>query len=107
MNATTNNHDTAAVLRPRVDIYETAEHAVVRADMPGVPADQLDVTLEHNVLTIHGKGEGVLYQRAFTLSRRIDREAIDAQLANGVLTLTLPFAAELLPTKRQIAVTAA
>ncbi len=41
-------------LCPRVDIYETSEAIAVIADMPGVDAGSVDITLEQNVLTING-----------------------------------------------------
>jgi len=90
---------------PRADIYETGDEIVVVADMPGVDAKSLDITLENNVLTINGYVEPERptgysltyseyevgdYQRAFTLSDQIDREGIEAILKGGVLHLHLP-----------------
>ena len=103
---------------PDVDIYETDDALMLVADMPGIRADQLDVRLEKDVLTIHGQaspvdvGERTLihaeyepgdYYRAFSLSDEIDRERIEASLKNGVLTLRLPKAASAKPKKIKIA----
>jgi HSP20 family molecular chaperone IbpA len=90
---------------PVTDIYETKDHVVVMADMPGVAPDAVDITLEKRVLTIRGRAsihahdgyrrayqeyrEGD-YERSFVLSEEIDREKIEAEHKNGVLTLRMP-----------------
>lgn len=94
-----------ALFSPATDIFETADHVVVTADMPGVAPDAVDITLEKRVLTIRGRasihthegyrrayqeyGEGD-YERAFVLSEEIDRDKIEAEHKNGVLTLRMP-----------------
>ena len=90
---------------PRADIYETNDSVVVMADMPGVPASGVDVSLEKNVLTIRGKVQGATIEglsqayreyvdgdffRTFSISNEVDRDGIEARMNNGVLTLTLP-----------------
>jgi HSP20 family molecular chaperone IbpA len=90
---------------PLSDIYETNDAVVVVADMPGVSADDVDITLERNLLTIHGRAESAVpegfelayaeyevgdFSRSFTLSEQVDRDGIEAKMADGVLTLTLP-----------------
>jgi HSP20 family molecular chaperone IbpA len=104
---------------PRADVYETEEAIAVVADMPGVDETSLDITLENNVLSIEGyvepmqpEGYGLAYaefrvgdyQRAFTLSDQIDREAIEASIKDGVLGLYLPKITE--ARKRRIAIRA-
>ena len=90
---------------PRADIYETDDHIILLADIPGADENSTDITLEKNVLTINANvdwnmpddyglnyGEYGIgdYQRSFTLSDEIDRENIQASIANGVLRLQLP-----------------
>lgn len=107
------------IYQPLTDIVETEEGVTLMLEMPGVAADDVDVTLEKRVLTIRGKvqpttpeklqlayaeyGEGD-FERSFTLSDDFDPEKIGASVAHGVLTVTLPRAAEAQPKK--IAVTA-
>ncbi|MCT7378086.1 Hsp20/alpha crystallin family protein [Chelativorans salis] len=95
----------APIYLPDTDIYETVDHIVLVADMPGVAPGDVDVTLERRVLTIRGKvpteahdgykrlyaeyGEGD-FERVFTLSEEVDRDHIEASHKNGVLTLKLP-----------------
>ncbi|HLG89005.1 MAG TPA: Hsp20/alpha crystallin family protein [Alphaproteobacteria bacterium] len=90
---------------PPADIYETSDSIVVLAEMPGVPPDKVDITLERRVLTIRGRAENQEhanyrriyaeyedgdYERVFTLSEEIDRDRIEARHTNGVLHLVLP-----------------
>jgi|TARA_R110002072_G_scaffold84217_3_gene190877 HSP20 family molecular chaperone IbpA len=98
----------ALVFRPNTDIYETEDHIVLLADLPGVAPQDVDITLERRVLTIRGHvvaqrhdgyrqvyaeyGEGD-FERAFTVSEDIDRDQIKASHKNGVLILELPKAA--------------
>jgi len=97
--------DEQKVFMPRADIYETPAGVIVEADMPGVDGTLIDITIENDVLTIRGKVdapeypghkpayaeyESGNYERAFTLSREIDRDRIEAGVRNGVLRLTLP-----------------
>ncbi len=107
------------IYRPLADIMETGEGVTLMLEMPGVAADDVDITLEQRVLTIRGKvqptnperlqlayaeyGEGD-YERSFTLSDDFDPEKINAAVSHGVLTVALPRAAEAQP--RKIAVTA-
>lgn len=85
-----------------VDIRETNDQVVVEAELPGFEKQDVDVTLESGVLTIQaqredqGEGERHLNERrftrvarSFTLPQSVDENSVDAQLDNGVLTLTL------------------
>jgi HSP20 family molecular chaperone IbpA len=102
---------------PFADIYETDEALCVVMEMPGVEKKDIDVALDNDVLRIDGridfsKYEGMEpvyteynvghYTRSFTLSNKIDREKIGAQLDDGVLTLTLPKAKEAQPRRISI-----
>jgi HSP20 family protein len=100
---------------PPADIYETAEGLVVKADLPGVARDGLDLRVENNLLTIRGRvGHAVpgepLYReyelvdffRQFELTDRVDQQKISADLKNGVLTLTLPKAEEAKPRSIEV-----
>jgi HSP20 family protein len=102
---------------PAVDIFETHDGYLLKADMPGVHKEGLEVLLEGTELTIVGrtnratpKGD-VLYRestardfrRVFALDPEIDAAKISAQLDQGVLTLSLPKAEKVKP--RRISIT--
>jgi HSP20 family protein len=90
---------------PDFDIKETKDQYVFKADMPGVKANDLEVSLSGNRLTVGGKREtereekGDTYyacersygsfQRSFTLPEGVNAEAVNADLKDGVLTLTV------------------
>jgi len=99
---------------PRVDVAESKDAFLVVADLPGVSQENVDVTVEKNVLTISARAEArrpegyehrfgaeapLEWQRSFTLGDAIDREAIAATMKNGILRLTLPKASRVLPRK--------
>ncbi len=102
---------------PNVDISETENALWLRADMPGVKEDSIEISVEKNVLSIEGQValqeyENLApvyteynvgnYQRRFTLSNAIDADKIHAHLTNGVLELELPKAESAKP--RRVAV---
>lgn len=92
---------------PPVDIKEENDAIVVKADLPGVKKEDIEVRVDGNLLTIRAEKKfeekeeekdryhrieryyGV-YQRSFTLPDRIDPEKLKARYEDGVLTLTLP-----------------
>ncbi len=111
--------DQALFLRPTVDIYEDAGSITVKADLPGVSRDQLDIQVDGNTLTIEGKvtidmpeGMESLYadvkatrfRRSFALSNELEMDKISAEMNNGELSLHLPKRAELQPHKIEISV---
>ena len=97
------------VRSPRADVIETGASIVVVADMAGVSDQDIEITLDKNILTIVGrraaaerKGHRLAYseyaegdyERSFALSEGVDRDGIEATVSNGVLRLTLPKAKE-------------
>jgi len=98
---------------PRVDIMETKDRYILRADLPGVEKDGLEIQLENNELTILGRRkvapvEGqfvyretadVEYRRTFLLDPSIDTAKIKARMEQGSLILELPKAESVKPRK--------
>jgi HSP20 family molecular chaperone IbpA len=80
----------------RVDVYENENELLLLADLPGVPADGLDVRLENGELTIVGRrGESRSYKRAFAVDERsFDLDKVAARRENGVLEVRLPKASQ-------------
>jgi len=100
---------------PAVDIYETGDGLVVKADLPGVAKENLDIRVENNLLTIRGAAAHVApgdpiyreyglanFYRQFELTDRVDQSKISAALQHGVLTLNLPKAEEAKPRKIEV-----
>ena len=90
---------------PLVDIVETQEEYVLIADVPGASAESVDIAYERGTLTLQARvqprqseharfvtrefGVGD-FRRAFQIGEGIDASRIEAEVANGVLTLHLP-----------------
>ncbi len=108
---------------PAVDIYETENALVVKADLPDVNEKDLDIQVENNILTIRGerkferdvKEDNYLrveraygsFSRSFSLGNTVNTEAIKAEYRDGVLTLTIPKREEAKPKQVKVSVAAA
>jgi HSP20 family molecular chaperone IbpA len=105
------------VFTPPIDIFETDEGLVLRADLPGVTAETLDLQVQDNKLTLFGRAEARLpdsdalrhqefesgdFLRSFILSDEVDHERIQANLSNGVLVVVLPKLAQSEPRRIQV-----
>ena len=105
----------ASAFAPRFEVKETGDHFVFRADLPGVKDDDLDISMQNGVLSVSGsrsaeeKKEGesyYLYERSFgTFSRSFslpevaDPDKVEADLKDGVLTITIGKRVEAKPRK--------
>ena len=106
---------------PPVDIYETDEHEVViKAELPEMKREDINLTFENNVLTLRGerkaeheaKRDNVhrvertygAFSRSFTLPNTVDPARISAAYKDGVLTIRLPQREDAKP--KQISVSA-
>ncbi len=105
---------------PSMDLVETEDHFVLKADLPGMSEQDVSIELENNVLTISGerktehetKHEGYYrleratgaFSRALTLPEGIDPEAVAASFDNGVLTVRIPKPEQVKPRRVKIGV---
>ncbi|RDV36853.1 Hsp20/alpha crystallin family protein [Bradymonadaceae bacterium TMQ3] len=102
--------------RPNVDIYETSKALTLVADVPGTAAEDFEIDLRDNLLTIVGSVREVepgwqpLYSeyrvghfmRQFRVGQQIDQTKISAEITDGVLKLTLPKAESAKPRKIEV-----
>jgi HSP20 family protein len=123
-NETVRNHGDESALTawaPSVDIYETPNELVVKADLPEVEEKDIDVRVENNLLTIRGERKfdksvsednylriertyGA-FSRSFSLPNTVSAESIRAEYKNGVLTVNLPKREESKPRQVKVNVT--
>ena len=105
---------------PPVDIFEEADAMRIMAEVPGVRPEDVKISLEGNVLTIHGTKQQAaeertervhryertygVFERTFTLPATVDANKIKASYEQGVLTVTLPKMAEARPRQIQVEV---
>ncbi len=105
------------VIVPSTDILEDENNFTLRADMPGVKKEDLEITLTEGNLEIHAKAVNINeddeylkyqefsennYHRSFKVGREIDGSKISAALEKGVLTLNLPKHEKLKPKKIEV-----
>ena len=93
-------------LSPKVDIFEEADHIVIRAELPGVEKGNIAIDVNGRVLTVKGERSSEnevkednfyrrerscgRFERSFTLPAETDSEMIKADYKDGVLTLNIP-----------------
>jgi HSP20 family protein len=99
---------------PPVDIYETEQHdLVIKAEIPDVRREDIEVTVENNTLILRGAKKPASdvkeeqyrriersyggFSRSFTLPTSVDGTKVSADYRNGVLTVRLPFREEARP----------
>jgi HSP20 family protein len=101
-----------------MDAYRTGEQFVVCFDLPGVPADAIELNVEHNVLTVKAErrplpgGDDIqmqiserplgVFSRQLFLGDTLDTDHITADYDNGVLTLRIPVAEKAKPRRIDI-----
>jgi len=107
---------------PAVDIFETEHALVVKADLPDIKPEELDIRVENNLLTIRGERKFEkqvnennylrveraygAFSRSFSLANTVNTEAIQAEYKNGVLTLAIPKREEAKPKQIKVRVEA-
>jgi len=99
---------------PPVDIFQTAEHELVlKAELPDMSRDEIDINIENFVLTIKGDKKASTevkdeqyhhaerrygsFSRSFSLPTTVDPNRVSAEYKNGVLTVRLPLREEAKP----------
>jgi HSP20 family protein len=104
---------------PAMDLAETDEHFVLRADLPGLTEDDIKIELEDGTLTVSGerkaehesKNEGYYrverafgaFSRSLTLPKGVDGDAVSANFDRGVLEVRIPKPEERKPRRIEIA----
>lgn len=103
---------------PQVDIFENKDQIVLEAELAGMKPEEVDISIENNILTLHGerkfekKDEGDNFHRversygsftrSFTLPPTVSSESANAEFENGVLRLTLAKREEAKPRRIEI-----
>jgi len=103
---------------PLCDIHEEGDDIIVKADLPGLDRNDIDIQVEKNILTLRGerkrekevKSENLFrterfygsFTRSFTLPGTVDTEKIRAEYRDGVLQVVLPKLEEAKPRKIQV-----
>lgn len=111
-------HVSSRVWSPMVDVYEDNEAIVIKADIPGMKQEDIDIEMNGDLLTIRGERKFEdeerrdnyvrverqygAFQRSFTIGVPIESEQIKATYRSGILELTIPKAEAVKPKKVQV-----
>lgn len=103
---------------PALDVYEDKDNVFVRAELPGMKREEIEVSMHNDLLSISGerkheeKQEGTevyraerffgRFQRTVTLPTAVAYDKVKAQYVDGILTITLPKAEEAKPKRIDI-----
>ena len=103
---------------PALDVYEDNDNLIVRAELPGMKKEDIDISLHDNAVTISGERKNEKryeggktsreerffgrFTRSITLPKAVDAGKVKANYKDGILTVTLPKAAEAKPRQIQI-----
>ena len=98
-------HNLADSFSPKIDISENEKSIMIDAEIPGVPKENLKITLQDNILTIEGEKKKISenkdqnyyreercfgkFKRSFTLPVEVDSENVEAKFNNGMLEIKL------------------
>ena len=91
---------------PSVDIYETDEHIILKAEIPGIDINNVSIEANENTITLKGERRFEknlceenyhrmerfygAFQRAFNLPNHVDKDKVKASFKDGVLEITVP-----------------
>ena len=102
----------------QVDVREDGDNLIVEAELPGLSKEDIEITVEDGILTIAGELKSKTDQdkpnyhlrerrygrvlRSFSLPTTVDGEKVNANLANGVLTVSIPKREEVKPRRIEV-----
>jgi HSP20 family protein len=105
---------------PAVDVFEDKDNLFVKAEIPGMKKEEIDISLHDGVLTLSGERKSEekhenaevcrserfvgRFQRSLALSSAVDAEKVKATYKDGILTVTLPKAEEAKPKQIEVSV---
>jgi HSP20 family protein len=110
--------DERRAFAPAVDIFEDSEAISVRAELPGMKPEDVQISVENNVLTLSGERklerseerEGYhriessygVFSRSFVLPESLKADEVEADMNEGILTVRIPKKAEVAPKRIQV-----
>jgi HSP20 family protein len=89
---------------PACDIYENENEIVVKAELPEVKKEDVQVAIENNVLSIRGERKFSEFMRSFTLPSFVDASKVNAEFKDGLLRVTMPKREEAKPKQIEVKV---
>ena len=84
------------------DITHDNDGATIKLKVPGFNKKSIDISVDSEHLTIEGKTDDDSFTKRYAIDSKFDFDSIDAKVVDGLLTLTLPYKAEVKPRKIKV-----
>ena len=84
------------------EITHDEDGATIKLKVPGFNKKSIDISVDSETLTIEGKTDDDSFTKRYSVDNKFDFDSIDAKVIDGLLTLTLPYKAEVKPRKIKV-----
>jgi HSP20 family protein len=84
------------------EVTHDDDGATIKLKVPGFNKKSIDISVDSEHLTIEGKTDDDSFTKRYSIDNKFDFDSIDAKVADGLLTLTLPYKAEVKPRKIKV-----
>ena len=84
------------------EITHDDDGATIKLKVPGFNKKSIDISVDSDHLTIEGKTDDDSFTKRYSIDNKFDFDSIDAKVIDGLLTLTLPYKAEVKPRKIKV-----
>ena len=84
------------------EITHDDDGAIIKLKVPGFNKKSIDISVDSEHLTIEGKTDDDSFIKRYAIDNKFDFDSIDAKVVDGLLTLTLPYKAEVKPRKIKV-----
>ena len=84
------------------DVTHDDDGATIKLKVPGFNKKSIDISVDSETLTIEGKTDDDAFVKRFSIDNKFDFDSIDAKVVDGLLTLSIPYKAEVKPRKIKV-----
>ena len=84
------------------DVAHDEDGATIKLKVPGFNKKSIDISVDSETLTIEGKTDDDSFTKRYSVDNKFDFDSIDAKVSDGLLTLSLPYKAEVKPRKIKV-----
>ena len=84
------------------DVSHDDDGATIKMKVPGFNKKSIDISVDSETLTIEGKTDDDSFIKRFSIDNKFDFDSIDAKVVDGLLTLSIPYKAEVKPRKIKV-----
>ena len=89
-------------IKKQSEITHDDDGATIKLKVPGFNKKSIDISVDSETLTIEGKTDDDSFTKKYSVDNKFDFDSIDAKVVDGLLTLTLPYKAEVKPRKIKV-----